>query len=256
MAFLDLHFYSEVLGMNVPLHVVLPRKMGDCDDDGCTAVPTLYLLHGLTDDHSTWMRRTSIERYAEERGVAVVMPTTERGWYTDMAVGFRYRTFVGEELPAVCRTLFPRLSPRREDTWVAGNSMGGYGSLMLALTYPGTFSIAAPLSGAFDPYYVYQKDDPEAADIFGSSDAFFGSVNDPYHAAAVYKESGKPLPKIFMWCGSEDFLIDPNHKMRDTLSSLGYDLTYTETPGSHSWCYWDREIQNALDFMFEKREEL
>lgn len=256
MAFLEMNFYSEVLGMNTSAYVVLPRKMGDDDSEDCVKIPTLYLLHGKTDDHTTWMRRTSIERYAEDRGIAVVMPTTELGWYTDMNAGPRYRTFIGEELPRICHAFFPRLSTCRKDTWLAGNSMGGYGALILALTYPETFSMAAPLSGAFDPSFVYNADDPDFTDLFGPYDAFEGSQNDPYYLAGTYKDSGKPLPKIFMWCGTEDFLYEPNCRMRDRLNQLGYDLTYTETAGTHSWCYWDREIQNVLDFMLEKRKEL
>lgn len=262
MAFFEVSFFSDVLGMCMSMNVVLPQKtrgnIGVTEGAFGERFPTLYLLHGMSDDHTTWMRRTSIERYAEAYGIAVVMPTTYLGWYTDMAFGFPYRTFIGEELPKICRSFFPGMSEKREDTYVSGNSMGGYGSLALALTYPETFSVAAPLSGAFNPKWLYKKDDPKDTffpDIFGPLDAFDGSPNDLFALAVRVKESGKPMPHIFQWCGDRDFLLEDNREMKDHLLSLGYDITYRETDGDHSWGYWDREIQRVLRYIDELRRK-
>ena len=261
MAFLEVSFFSEVLGMGMSMNVVLPQKtrgnIGVSEGEVGEKFPTLYLLHGMSDDHTTWMRRTSIERYAEERGLAVVMPSTNLGWYTDMKLGFAYRTFIGEELPKICRGFFPGMSEKREDTYVSGNSMGGYGALALALTYPETFSVAAPLSGAFDPKWLYHPDDPGNtyfSDIFGPIDAFDGSKNDLFSLSEKLRDSGKPLPHVFQWCGDHDFLLDVNRRMKEHLASLGYDITYSETDGNHSWGYWDREIQNVLRYIDRVRE--
>ena len=109
--------------------------------------PVLYLLHGLSDDDTIWLRRTSIERYVAPLGLAVVMPQVHRSFYTDEAYGGRYWTFLSEELPALVGSLF-RVSSRREDTFVAGLSMGGYGALKWALRQPERFAAAASLSGA------------------------------------------------------------------------------------------------------------
>ena len=250
MAFLEVKFFSDVLGMCMSMNVILPQNATE-------PYPTLYLLHGMSDDHSTWSRQTSIERYAEYEGIAVVMPTTYLGWYTDMKLGGKYRTFVGEELPKICRSFFPMMSHKREDTYLAGNSMGGYGSAAIALTYPDTFSIAAPLSGAFDPKWLYHPDNPKDTyfnDIFGDIKDFDGSANDLWHLAKTVKEAGGNVPKFFIWCGTEDFLFSVNTAFRDHLMSLGYDLTYTQTPGNHSWYYWDREIQSVLRYIKEYRK--
>lgn len=102
--------------------------------------PTLYLLHGLSDDDSIWLRRTSIERYVAQMGIAVVMPQVHRSFYTDMAAGGQYWTFISEELPALARSFFP-LSAKREDNFVAGLSMGGYGALKLGLRKPETLPL-------------------------------------------------------------------------------------------------------------------
>lgn len=95
----------------------------------------LYLLHGLSDNHSCWLRRTAVDRYAEEYGIAVVMPEVQRSFYCDMAHGPAYFTYIADELPQICQRLF-RLSDKREDTFIAGNSMGGYGALKAALSRP------------------------------------------------------------------------------------------------------------------------
>jgi len=97
MAFLEVSFFSTVLGMCTNMNVILPQTtrgmIGVDAKDMAETYPTLYLLHGMSDDHSIWHRRTSIERYADEAGIAVVMPTTELGWYTDMQHGRMWRTF-------------------------------------------------------------------------------------------------------------------------------------------------------------------
>lgn len=152
MALLHVDFYSHVLMMEMEMDVILPEQTeGQIGMEGCGGGEkwkTLYLLHGMSDDHTIWQRRTSIERYAADKGIAVVMPTTHLGWYTDKAFGLKYFTFIADELPKVCRQMFPRMSDRREDTFAAGLSMGGYGALKCGLRAPEVFSKVASLSGA------------------------------------------------------------------------------------------------------------
>ena len=140
MAFLQCSFHSDVLGRACSMNVILPQKVTTqigmtSSGGGNRRYPVLYLLHGLSDDHTIWSRRTSIERYAAEYELAVVMPDGERGFYTDMMQGPRYWTMLTEELPAIAASFFP-ISTRREDTYVAGLSMGGYGALKCALRLP------------------------------------------------------------------------------------------------------------------------
>ena len=264
MAFFEVKLRSEVLGMGASVDVVIPQKpsrgnIGISSAETGDTFPTLFLLHGMSDDQTIWHRRTSIERYADEHGIAVVMPTTNLGWYTDMHFGYRWRTYIGEELPRLLRSFFPGMSDKREDTYLSGNSMGGYGSLALAFTYPETFSIAAPLSGAFDPEHMYDPNHPENTyifDMFGPIDEYYGSKNDLFALAEKVKESGAPMPEIYIGCGTEDGLITVNRKMRDHLTSLGYDVTYSEAPGGHEWGYWDREIQKVLNYIDSRRKEV
>src|SRR5918912_3501776 len=153
MALLRCDVFSDALGLSTSLTVILPQptttQIGLEGDAGDEPPPVLYLLHGLSDDDTIWTRRTSIERYVAPLGLAVVMPQVHRSFYTDEAYGGRYWTFVAEELPELVGSLF-RVSARREDTFVAGLSMGGYGALKLALRQPERFAAAASLSGALD----------------------------------------------------------------------------------------------------------
>ncbi len=260
MAFFEVNFFSDVLGMCMSMNVIIPQKtygnIGVHEGETGETFPTLYLLHGMSDDHTIWMRRTSIERYAEEKGIAVVMPNAYLSWYTDMKYGYNYRTFIGEELVKICRSFFPHMSKKREDTYISGLSMGGYGALAIALTYPETFSISATLSAGFDPTHLYDPTGKSTffTDIFGDIDAFEGSKNDLFSLAEKVKNDGKTMPKVWIWCGTEDFLYHENVRMRDRLRELGYDLTYTETPGDHQWKYWDREIQNILSYIEKTRK--
>ena len=250
MALVRCDFFSDVLQMATTMHVVLPRAKGE--DVSGRKYRTLYLLHGLSDDDSAWPRRTSIERYAERFGLAVVMPTVHRGFYTDMAQGNRYWTFVSEELPGLARAFFP-LSAERERNFAAGLSMGGYGAFKLALRRPQDYAAAASVSGALDVAALCGREDEdwrrEMGNIFGPAGAVAGSENDLFRLAEKLAESDGPKPKLFQCCGLDDQLLETNHRFRDHAVELGLDLTYTEGPGAHEWGYWDVMIQEVLSWL-------
>lgn len=254
MAFLEFNHFSETLGLMCTMNVVLPHiPRTDLLSGNVQPFPTLYLLHGLSDDHSVWMRRTSIERYAEEHRLAVIMPAVHRSFYTDMAGGYPYWTYISEEVPALARAVFP-LSPRREDTFVAGLSMGGYGAFKLALTYPQRFAAAASFSGALDVVEICSNPDQEwqreLTAIFGPQPyQVKNSPADIFHLAENLIPEDKSSLRLFQWCGTEDFLYSQNLRFRDHASSLGLNLTYTDGPGDHRWCYWDEMILKFINWL-------
>ena len=242
-------FFSDALRRDAQLCALVPE--GKAPAGG---FPTLYLLHGMSDDHTVWTRRTSIERYAEDKGLAVIMPGTKLGWYANTHAGERYFDHVSDEVVRMSRRMLPGLSHRREDTFVAGLSMGGYGAFRCALNRPDQFSKAASLSGALDATALKRLDAPYPAywdDIFGPVDAVSGSEHDLFHTAARLRDN---RPELWMWCGTEDFLYEDNLRMRDRLRALGYSLIYSEGPGDHQWKYWDAQIQNVLNWLFPEEE--
>ena len=251
MALMHVDFFSSVLGMCCQMDVIIPQKaegqIGMAAASSAGPYPTLYLLHGYSDNHTIWQRRTSIERYVADMGLAVVMPCVHLSFYTDMKHGQKYWTFVSHELPEICRGFF-HLSDKREDTFAAGLSMGGYGAVKLALGAPDVFCAGASLSGAVDLAQAGPKE-WRWDDIYGGYDAFKGSDDDTMALLAKLKASGKPLPALYQWCGTGDFLYAQNLAFRDEARRLGYELTYEDGPGDHQWAYWDNKIQNVLKWL-------
>ncbi|MEX0655003.1 MAG: alpha/beta hydrolase family protein [Phycisphaeraceae bacterium] len=259
MALITCDFFSDALGLNTSMNVILPQTtrrqigmVGRADAGG--PHPTLWLLHGLSDDHTIWSRRTAIERYVADRGIAVVMPAVHRSFYTDMASGLRYWTFISEELPAIARSFFP-LSDKREDNFVAGLSMGGYGALKLALHHPERYAAAASLSGALDIVSLVQRatDDRIAEWAWTFGDDFSqirGSENDLFHLASQLAASDRQRPRLWMSCGTADFLYQDNLRYHRHLQGLDLPHHYAEQPdASHTWDYWEQAIQDVLDWL-------
>jgi len=258
MALIHCDFFSDTLRLSTSMTVILPQPVLEHGAASSPSRrrpwPTLYLLHGLSDDHTIWQRRTSIERYVEPLGLAVVMPQVHRSFYTDMTSGGRYWTFISEEVPAVAHSFFP-LSAARADNYVAGLSMGGYGAFKLALTHPDRFAAAASLSGALDIGRVARHPNPrrlsprEVKLIFGESEKVAGSRHDLFHLAKRVASQGGLKPRLYQWCGTDDRLYADNLAFRDHAQALGLPLTYDEGPGGHEWIEWDREIQKVLAWL-------
>ncbi|MEW2379029.1 alpha/beta hydrolase family protein [Micromonospora sp. NPDC047812] len=254
MALTRVDFHSEVLGLSTSMTVILPQRttsqIGMSGSAGQGEPPVLYLLHGLSDDDTIWLRRTSIERYVAPLGLAVVMPQVGRSFYTDEEHGNRYWTFLTDELPRLCHEFF-RLSARREDTFVAGLSMGGYGALKWALRDPGRFAAAASLSGALD--VVNRRRHPTAPldpdvwhTVFGER-TVTGTDDDT--VALLDAATGADLPALYVACGTEDFLYEDNLTFVTAARERGVPLTVDFSPGTHDWAYWDAKIQDVLAWL-------
>jgi len=252
MAFFEMMFKSEALNMSVSVNVIIPETAKKYSEH--KTYKTLYLLHGLSDDHTAWTRKSSIERYAADKGIAVVMPAGGRSWYTDTAYGENYFTFVAEELPRTVRGFFKGMSDKREDNLIAGLSMGGYGAVKIALTHPESFYGCAALSGALDiSARGYKRFLPEWQGIFGFDlkqvEDLKGSKHDVFAIAEKNKADGVKFPKLFMWCGEQDTLIEDNNRFDALLNELDVDHVYRTSEGDHTWRWWDMHIQSALDYL-------
>ena len=248
MALLCIDFVSDVLEVGASMNVVWPQATehqvgvsGGRDTAG--GPPLLYLLHGRSDDHTAWVRNTSLERYAVAAGVAVVMPAVRRSFYTDERHGDRFWTFLTEELPAVVGSMF-RVSQRREDTFVAGLSMGGYGALKWALREPDRFAAVASMSGALDVVELI-GDPRRRAELV---DRVFGPSPAPDEDLFSLLEAADParLPRMHLSCGTEDELVDQSRRFAERARALGADVTTDFRTGEHEWGFWDAEIQQVL----------
>ena len=255
MAFIELHFFSESLQMQAEAWVIMPQRQNRGEigkdplkDGGAEKYKCLYLLHGLSDDHTIWLRRTSIERYADRYGICVVMPCAHRSFYTDMKYGLKYYTYVAKELPEKIRE-FLNVSDKREDNFVAGLSMGGYGALKIGLRECDRFCACAGLSSAIDMNARLIR--PGFIPIFGENGIV--PADDDLFRLAEKRKNDPDKPRIYLAVGLEDGLYAENQEMRKTLEADGYDLTYRESHGVHSWEFWDEYICYVLEWMFGKK---
>lgn len=246
------NFFSETLGISTSATVLLPQTaQGQIGLSGAVRAetPVLYLLHGYSDDDTIWLRRTSIERYASDRGLAVVMPNGGTSFYCNEVYGRRYWDFVSEELPALVAEHF-KVSTRREDTYVAGLSMGGFGAFKLALNHPERFAAAGSLSGALDMRKSIRTPDGglDVSPIWGDQ-LIEGTTDDLVHL--VKQAGGADLPRLWLTCGTEDFLRKQNENFIEAAQGGGVLVEVDWAPGDHEWGYWDRKIQQFLDFALD-----
>jgi S-formylglutathione hydrolase FrmB len=254
VAHLRVDFFSDALSLSTSMTVLLPQRtttqigMTGRTTDG--PPPVLYLLHGLSDDDTIWLRRTSIERYVAPLGLAVVMPQVHRSFYTDEHYGGAYWTFLSEELPRLVHDWF-RTSDRREDTFVAGLSMGGYGALKWALRQPDRFAAAAALSGAVDVTGLrtqrVRPEDPRLFDRVFGDDGPAGTPEDLRWL--LQRADAATVPALYVCCGTEDALIDDNRAFVDEANAASIPVTSDFGPGQHDWAYWDATIQDVLAWL-------
>lgn len=258
MAHLTVQFFSEVLCKCQTIEVILPQKtynqIGMEGNGGRETCQVLYLLHGQSDDQSIWMRRTSIERYASAYNLAVIMPNGDLSYYTDMYSGPKYMTYIAEELPKICHCFFPQISMKREDTFIAGLSMGGYGAFKIALNYPDKYNAAASLSGVLDlaSRVMERKNEIIWKAIFGDVNNVKGSRDDILYLAETIDKS-KPIPNLFACVGTSDQLYKNNLDAVAAIKNCGIPVQYEEGEGSHTWEFWDLWIQKALSFFELKK---
>lgn len=260
MALIHCDFYSEILGTGTAFDAIVPM-LPSTDENASKfnekPLPALFLLHGLHSDYTAWTRYTSIERYAEEKRIAVVMPDAGRSFYTNMHQGYRYFDFFADELPRIANRLLP-ISKRREDRFIAGLSMGGYGAFKIALSRPEQYKAAASLSGALSLASIEQPDSllPEWPIIFGPNGAVNHPESDLFLLAKRFAQSKDYSLDLFQCCGTEDFLYKANRDFLDEASKLGIDIHYEEETGEHEWGYWDVKIQSVLNWLPIKQNAL
>lgn len=261
MAFIQINFMSQALMRSVPVNVILPvDKFGQPGAAPRPDAPfkTLYLLHGVFGNYTDWVNGTCIQRWAEEKDLAVVMPSGDNMFYVDQPQAHNfYGEFIGRELVEITRRMFP-LSHRREDTYIAGLSMGGYGALRNGLKYHETFGCIAGLSSAniidsldtfTDDAAFFLNSKKYAEHVFGALDQMKGSDKDLEFLAeqAASFDAGKA--PVYLACGTQDALLDTNRRLRDMFTALGYSVTYEEGTGGHDWDFWNRYIKRVLEWL-------
>ena len=248
MALVHIDHVPETVKVNLPLNIILPDpgKMGGVP---VARRKVLYLLHGLSDDASAWQRYSSIETIAAAYGLVVVMPSVGRSFYVDLPNGQKYFTYLTDELPHYLADVFG-LEPRREDTLIAGCSMGGYGAFKAAFLRPELYSAAASFSGFLSLEFLKAyPNDPRRAEfstLFGDLEKLAGSEHDPVVWLQSAAKNPSALPRLFITCGRQEDVYPLSGLFYAACRSLGIYAEYHEEDARHDWFFWNAQIQRFL----------
>jgi putative tributyrin esterase len=264
MALLQVNFASKALKRIVTFNALVPydtMEIPGQEKNEKIPMKALYLLNGYSGNYTDWLSGSKIQELSQRYNIAVFMPSGENNFYLDdMDKGDLFGEYVGNDLVEFTRKMF-QLSNKREDTFIGGLSMGGYGAIRNGLKYADNFSRIIALSSALiihniagipsdfkDPiadYKYYTR-------VFGDLNQLLGSDKDPEALIVNLKKKNAAIPDIYMACGTEDFLLNENHKYRDFLFSENINLTYVEGPGVHDWNFWNEYIEKAIIWALEK----
>lgn len=216
---------------------------------------TVIVLHGYTGWGKGW---DYLYELAEKYNFALVFPSGENSFYLDSeATAGKYGTFTGSELIEYIRKTFG-LCRAREDTFISGLSMGGFGALHTGLAYPDTFGKIAALSSALIVQGIYGMkpgESNEAANYyyyrnyFGDLENIIKSDNNPETLVKKLIQQGKNIPQIYMACGTEDFLLAENRRFYNFLVEHKVNAEYFESSGGHDMAFWNEYFAKGFEWM-------
>lgn len=262
MANFRLYYFSEVLKMKVGVNVIIPESTWGhslADRPKGYRYPVLWLQSGGGFDYTDWQRYTSLELYASEVGVAVVCSGTYCSGYMDTVHGdFKYFSQLSIETPKVVRHLFP-LSEDPKENFIAGFSMGGYGSLKWLVRDPEQFAAIGLFSGlknvadlplddmnamtdGNDEFYMFRAG-------FGGAEYIVNTENDICYMIDKQMAAGKKFPRAYMATGVEDTHYKDNKYFMDKYASQGIDIYRTIDHGYHNWEYCDKHVKKFLEWL-------
>ncbi len=262
MSLFQVDFYSKALARSTGFTAVIPNDAQPFMTEGneCYQRNTkvLFLLHGYSGSSKDWLLGARVTDFSNKYNLAIVMPTGENSFYLDgKGTGRAYGQFVGQELVDYVRSTFG-LSSDKEDTYIGGLSMGGFGAIHTGLAYPNTFGKIMALSSALIIHKVANLEEgfqDTIADydyytsVFGDLSKLEQSMNNPEVLIRKLKEDKQAIPSLYMACGTEDFLIEENRAFHQFLLKENVPVTYIESPGVHDWVFWSRYLEPSIQWM-------
>ncbi len=256
MAKININLFSCYLKRNVHVDVILPSKdflslINNDIEYEKKLYKCLYLLHGTGDNQSAWSKNTNIEELAQRYGVVVVMPSAENTYYTDTTYSVFIKSFIEKELYSFISCNFP-VSNDKKDIYIAGNSMGGYGALKIALSNLDKFGNCASFSGGLD---IVKQVNSKLANIIDFK-AVFGDINNldktEHSIKYLLKDFNSGDLNIYLTCGSDDQNLLSTKEIVNILDDKKIKYKFIKGSGAHTWSYWDNQIKDYFKFMFEK----
>ena len=252
MAWATMNFRSGALNMPVEAEVLIPQP-GYKSLTQKEGYKVIILLHGANNDRMEWLMKSQIADMVRELPVIVFMPSGKNSFYINTWNGYRYMDFIGKEIPELIRSHF-RVSEKKEDWLIAGESMGGFGASVCGFNHPDTFGNVAVFSGALAPLEI-EKDLPgiKMTNLFGKNYEYLEKPeNDPFRLSDALPEEKRP--RVFLCCGTEDFLLDVNERFYHHLKDR-YDLTVVWKLGGHEFVYWNERLKEMFQWFMAKELE-
>lgn len=265
MAVIQLNFYAKSLCKGTNVHIIIPNdaplEMLKGNENYERPMKTLFLLHGFSGSSIDWITGSNIVELSLKYNMAVVLPSGDNSFYLNgKGTGSAYETFTGAELVDYVQKTF-RLALKKEDTYIGGLSMGGFGALHTGIKYSDTFGKIFALSSALivDTIKDMESETQDAIADYDYYERVFGNLKEleqsdknPAYLAKIKTEKGEKIQPIFMACGKQDFLIEQNRTFREKLSSLGIEVIYEESDGIHDWKFWNEYLEPAIQFLLKK----
>ncbi|NLZ70179.1 MAG: hypothetical protein GX907_02435 [Clostridiaceae bacterium] len=252
MANIIFHSLSPALHTQRRLRVILPDSRRND-----TNLPWLLLLHGAGADGSRWLRMTRAEYYAEAKGIALVLPDGDNGYYTDMRHGYKYYTYLSEDVEADVLRNFPSLSRDPQRRYVAGFEIGGFGALKYALDFPDHFRAAGSFAGGLDP----QSLDPDYCVLtFGSYKQAWQAENDLFNRLRTALTDDTRLPDLYISRREQDYLytVPDRDFASDNAMTSGHTIKVSrfDFNSADPWSFADRSLAWFLDRICPDRAQL
>ena len=251
------NFSSRVLGMPVDISILLPSRCWQQENERKEKAEyqTLYLLHGFNGNHLSYIRFSDIEKYVDTYQIVVVMPSMYNSAYTDMKYGLEYFTYFTEEMMYFIEETFP-VSTKREDRFIAGMSMGGYGAYKVGLSCPDRFAAIAGMAGSYHAEYRYQGKVTTISTLcealYGDPPAITPEVHDVFTIMKNLKDAKKELPRMYTCCGTEDRRYQDSVDLKEFADKEGIPLTFEDGPGRHDMEFFNAYLPRVLEWMHLK----
>jgi enterochelin esterase-like enzyme len=210
---------STYMSQTMKFNLIMPSSYNIETDK---SYPILYLLHGMGDDHTSWMEKGNAKEWVQQAiktGVTpeliVVMPDAQVSFYTG-----NYEQYFQLELIPYIESRYRTINTRN-NRFIAGLSMGGYGTLYHALTYPEKFALAFSMS---------------PVDLNGDITRMFT------------QHSGIGVPTFTIDAGRNDFVVnDHPEKIHQAMEAKNIPHQWIYRSGGHDWTFWQVSLQTALE---------
>ncbi len=249
MAWISTAFRSAAVNMPVEVELLVPqpgyKSLTQTED-----YKVIILLHGMNNDRTEWLLKSQIFDMVKEEPVLVCMPSGKNSFYVNTANGYDYMDYITKELPAWLKTMF-RVSERKEDWLIAGESMGGYGAMVCGLNATEQFGSIAAFSGALDIVHLSGANPAAPMElIFGEN--WREGIQENYEVYGYSRKIPKEQrPRLYLCCGKQDSLFDMNKRFMEEVKDE-YDVTWSEGDGAHDFLYWNERLKEVLSWFLKK----